>query len=126
MRKEDILDKAKQLISNDRIQHYGTPTENFNRIATMWSAVFGHNVSPAQVALCMVMLKATRLIQTPNHEDSWVDLAGYAACGAEVSEDPKSRPEKMESPPRIFDRTYLAKVRDAEPGAGNPNMWGVT
>ncbi|MFN7882545.1 MAG: DUF6378 domain-containing protein [bacterium] len=24
-----------------------------------------------------------RLKNSPNHRDSWVDLAGYAACGAE-------------------------------------------
>lgn len=25
------------------------------------------------------------LAASPNHEDSWVDLAGYAACGAELA-----------------------------------------
>ena len=26
-----------------------------------------------------------RLAASPNHEDSWVDLVGYAACGAELA-----------------------------------------
>lgn len=88
MKKEDVLAKAAELISNDRLKHYGTPNENFNRIANIWSEIFKAPVTAAQVALCMAIVKVTRLIQTPDHEDSWIDLAGYAACGGEVSEKP--------------------------------------
>lgn len=34
------------------------------------------------VAILMALMKIARLIESPNHMDSWVDLAGYAACGA--------------------------------------------
>jgi hypothetical protein len=37
----------------------------------------------ADVAAMLALLKIARLQQSPNHRDSWVDLAGYAACGAE-------------------------------------------
>jgi hypothetical protein len=30
-------------------------------------------------------LKVARLMHTPGHVDSWVDIAGYAACGADVA-----------------------------------------
>lgn len=86
MKKEEVLDKAKELVSNERLKHYGTPKENFARIAKLWEVVFNRPISPTEVALCMAMVKVTRLVQTPDHVDSWVDLAGYAACGGEVSE----------------------------------------
>jgi hypothetical protein len=34
----------------------------------------------------MVAVKQARLIISPNHEDSWVDIAGYAALGGEKKE----------------------------------------
>jgi len=34
----------------------------------------------------MALLKIGRLKSNPIHGDSWVDLAGYAACGAELAE----------------------------------------
>jgi len=51
-------------------------------------------LKPHDVALMMALLKIARLKGNPIHGDSWVDLAGYAACGAESSElirvpDPK-------------------------------------
>ncbi len=89
MKKEEVLDKAKQLISNERVKHYGPPKKNFARIAKLWSVILEREVTSEQVALCLSQLKIARLIETPSHEDSWVDLAGYAACGGEVSEQAK-------------------------------------
>jgi hypothetical protein len=37
------------------------------------------------VALMMAWLKIVRASGNPGHEDSFVDLAGYAACGAELA-----------------------------------------
>ena len=56
------------------------------RIASLWSVVLGQDVTPEQVALCMTCLKVARLMETPAHEDSWVDIAGYGACGAEIAD----------------------------------------
>jgi hypothetical protein len=33
----------------------------------------------------LALLKIARLKNSPNHRDSWVDIAGYAACGAECA-----------------------------------------
>jgi hypothetical protein len=38
-----------------------------------------------EVILCMIAVKMSRLIKTPEHEDSWVDIAGYAALGGEIT-----------------------------------------
>lgn len=86
MKKEAVLDKAKELVSNERLKHYGPPIVNFTRIAKLWSVVLGKEITAALVAVCLAQLKISRLCETPDHEDSWVDLAGYAACGGEVAE----------------------------------------
>lgn len=73
--------------------HYGTPENNFERIARRWSAHLintgiiapGVSISAASVAIMMCDLKLARLENDPTHADSWVDTAGYAACGAEIT-----------------------------------------
>lgn len=39
----------------------------------------------AQVALMLAELKVVRAWGNPTHADNWCDLAGYAACGGELS-----------------------------------------
>jgi hypothetical protein len=41
-------------------------------------------VTPAQVVLCMIDLKLERLAHNPKHQDSIVDVAGFAAVLQEV------------------------------------------
>jgi len=86
MKRDEILDEAKDLVSGDRHDDYGDAVVNFDRIATGWSVILGTDVTPVQVALCMDWVKTARLIQSPDHADSWVDKAGYSALGAEVSD----------------------------------------
>lgn len=83
--REATLDAASEAISGERQAEYGDAQENFERIATIWEAIFGHGVTEAQVALCMAGVKIARLSHSQGHKDSWVDLAGYAALGSEVS-----------------------------------------
>lgn len=78
----DLLDAAKETVSG-RADEYGTPWQNHERIAVMWTAILGVEVEPEQVALCMAALKIARLAANRDHQDSWVDLAGYAATGSE-------------------------------------------
>ena len=75
---ELILDKAKKIIYGQRQKDYGDALSNHQRIADIWSAVLGIEVSPEQVVLCMIGLKMARLVNTPGHEDSWIDIVGYA------------------------------------------------
>lgn len=83
--RRQVLRSAEALIHGDRQQDYGDPRESFARLASLWSATLGHEVTPAQVALCLLQLKVSRLCVTPDHADSWIDAAGYAALGAEVA-----------------------------------------
>ena len=79
-----LLQHATGVIEH-RERIYGPPEESFAQIATRWSLVLGIDVSPAQVALCLIDLKLARLTRDPSHLDSIIDVAGYAACLREVT-----------------------------------------
>ncbi len=53
--------------------------ENHSRVAAMWSVILGKDIDPKQVYLCLLALKMCRLIQTPDHKDSAIDICGYGA-----------------------------------------------
>ena len=77
----DMLREASLLVNGDRNAQYGDPRQDFQRTATMWSAYLGAKVEPHDVAAMMAILKVSRIRWSPQKRDSWVDLAGYAACG---------------------------------------------
>lgn len=79
-----LLREAAQLVRGPRHQTYDPPRENFTRIAAMWSVILGVDVTPEQHALCMIAVKVARLLATPDHHDSIVDIAGYAQTLADV------------------------------------------
>lgn len=78
MKNNTILDEAKTAVYGDRQNAYGPVSENFGRIAALWSVVLGAPVTAEQVALCMVQLKVARELHKPNR-DNLVDGAGYFA-----------------------------------------------
>lgn len=79
-----VLELAAKAVAA-RAPTYGHPKPSFDRVAQMWSAILGRTTTPAEVALCMIALKVARLVETPTHRDSWVDAAGYADIGGQVS-----------------------------------------
>lgn len=85
MNRKEILNKAESLVNGPRAKEYGDAHENHDRIAKMWSVLLDTEVSVEQVYQCMIAVKLARLTVTPEHEDSWVDIAGYAALGGEES-----------------------------------------
>lgn len=84
-----VLVEARQLITGDRNKTYGSPTENFSNTAAIWNALLRHKLKPGEeitateVATLMVGLKLARTVAQPKR-DNFVDMAGYAACGAET------------------------------------------
>jgi Domain of unknown function (DUF6378) len=84
MNGEQLLEHAAGLV-NRRRREYGEPVDLFEQIAKRWSLTLGTGVSPAQVTLCLIDLKLTRLSHDPKHLDSQIDLAGYTACLREVT-----------------------------------------
>jgi hypothetical protein len=79
---KQLLEEAATTI-DARGDHYGTPMDNFTRIARLWSVILDKEVTPMQVGLCLDAVKTARLCATPEHWDSLVDKAGYAAATAE-------------------------------------------
>ena len=81
--RESILDAAKRCVCGDREQDYGSPEDNFAVIAALWAAYTGTDITPKDVAMMMALLKIARA-KAGNKPDTYIDLAGYAACGGEL------------------------------------------
>ena len=85
MKREEVLAEARKCVCGDRDKSYGSPERSFECIAGMWSVYLGRPVSACDVACMMALLKIVRAKHSPSHNDNWVDIAGYAACGAECA-----------------------------------------
>lgn len=91
--KAGLLDAAKEAVA-DRGLNYGRPEDNFGRIAALWrthlhnryGAVSAGTIDAYDVAQMMILMKIARLENTPDHLDSIIDIAGYAACAAELTQ----------------------------------------
>lgn len=82
-----VLDEAKRITATDRNSLYGEPENNFQRIADFWNVYLQDklaiNLTAGDTAALMIMVKLAREMNAPT-EDNKVDMAGYAACWAEV------------------------------------------
>lgn len=86
MRRIDILNKASEIVTGQREQDYGSPEDNFGLIARLWNDYMGDILfSPKDVAMCMILLKVARGRGEKPTDDTFIDIAGYAACAGEVS-----------------------------------------
>ena len=88
----EILHAAEKRVCGQREQDYGTPEDNFETIAGLWETYLsracvdeagGVYIDANDVAMMMALLKIARIAAGGGKADSWIDLAGYAACGAE-------------------------------------------
>jgi len=98
MTREEILMNAKKCVCGDREEDYGSPENNFATIADLWN-VYVHALAVAEdandiycplftaeeVAMMMALLKIARVASGRTKEDSFIDLAGYAACAGEIA-----------------------------------------
>ena len=76
-RTEDLLDEVKDIV-RARGAVYGSSATNHRRISELWSGYLDTYISPEQAAMCMLLVKVSRLSETPNHDDSLKDIIGYA------------------------------------------------
>jgi len=84
MNRAEVLEAAKICVCGQREQDYGSPEDNFGVIADLWSVYSGHKFSALDVAMMMALLKVARIKSGGGTGDSFVDLAGYAACAGEI------------------------------------------
>lgn len=83
--RQEMLAEAASIIDGQRDVQYGGPEDNFSRIAKIWSIIFEKEITTEDVAMAMVALKVARYASKSGFQpDTWVDIAGYAACGYEV------------------------------------------
>jgi hypothetical protein len=76
---EDLLNEVITTIQ-ERGSVYGHPYYNHKRIAGLWSAYLDFP------ALCMALVKVSRLTETPDHYDSVKDFIAYGAIYRTVLE----------------------------------------
>jgi hypothetical protein len=81
-----IAQEADELIAGARQSQYGHPIEDFTRTAGAINAMFGTELGPMDVPQLMILLKLSRIRQTPFKRDSWVDIDGYAGTAEMVAE----------------------------------------
>lgn len=96
MTRPEFLDAARSRVCGKREQDYGTPENNFATIGMFWYTYLlaAHpdlaivltpdHITAKDVAVMMALLKVAR-IATGDNIDSFIDLAGYAACAGEIA-----------------------------------------
>ncbi len=84
MTRNELLAAATDAVSRGKA--YGTVEKCFSDIAALWAAYFKRPITAADVAVCMMLLKIVRYRANPRNPDHLVDIAGYAACAAELEE----------------------------------------
>ena len=89
--RRDILRCAEKCVCGHREHDYGTPESNFQLIADLWNDYLfpklkenKNVISAMDVAMMMALMKVSRIRNGGGSGDSFVDLAGYAACGGEI------------------------------------------
>lgn len=94
MGRKEILEAATRCVCGDREQDYGTPEKNFELIGELWAQYLKTKcVSPEadvcingeDVATLMCLFKIARIATGRGKADSFIDLAGYAACAGELA-----------------------------------------
>lgn len=89
--REAVLDAARECVLLNRNTDYGPPERNFAVIARLWQvymdSVGNRPFRPHDVAVMMILLKVSRIAESPGKMDHWTDTAGYAAAGFEAVKD---------------------------------------
>jgi hypothetical protein len=97
MNRLDTLKAAAECVCGSREEDYGSPEDNFAVIAALWTAYTGTDITPKDVAMMIALLKIARA-KAGSKPDTYVDLAGYAACGAEISaREPKRTAKRKDT-----------------------------
>lgn len=107
--REALLTEANRLVNGDRNHTYGEPVDDYTKVAALWNAYLDglvikngtHRLEPHDAIALMILLKVARLGNDPDHRDSWVDIAGYAACGHDTRVDAlhRSAPQMPQAAP---------------------------
>lgn len=112
MNRSEILDAALACVCGNREHNYGEPEDNFQTIGLLLAVYLRaahpelaykmpiNGIDAKDVAAMMALLKIAR-IATTDKEDSFVDLAGYAACAGEIAAKEKEVLDGIYNPPEV-------------------------
>lgn len=80
-----VIVEAKSIVAGERQTDYGDAKESFGRIAELWSAYAGIEITSWDVAQMMILLKVSRA-KTSRKRDTLVDIVGYAECAGKLED----------------------------------------
>ena len=86
----DILAAAHNAVTT-RGERYGEAADNLGLTAALWSDAFGANIDAIDVCNLMMLFKMSRAISGPT-EDTYADIAGYAALAGELLSEAATQP----------------------------------
>lgn len=91
--KQSVTKHANQLVYGDRGAAYSHPLTDYRITAKLWTAILhsagklpaGVEINAYEAALCMGAMKLSRASRNQGHQDSLVDIAGYAEVANEIA-----------------------------------------
>lgn len=83
MKASEVLQSATDVIGQ-RGAIYGSPKVNHQRISARLSQLLDMPITDWQACLMMVEVKLSRIQETSNHEDSFIDACAYLALACEL------------------------------------------
>lgn len=112
-----ILEEVAGVVA-ERGKAYGSPLVNFRRIADLWNAYISNRyadngwrncsmgcttevLNENDVAQLMILSKMARLMESPGHRDSVVDILGYGETLAQMHEELYSSGKVVIVDPRL-------------------------
>ena len=87
----DDFDNALATVTQERGEVYGGVLGNFERSARGAEMISACGDPAVRHALTMIWVKICRLIETPDHMDSAIDIAGYARTICMALDERKAR-----------------------------------
>jgi hypothetical protein len=83
----DILAEASCLLTDTRMETYGSFWENHRRIGVMWGELLQleEPITPEMVAVMMALVKISRIANDSTHTDNYVDAIAYLSGAGELA-----------------------------------------
>jgi len=89
----DTYDKATRTVNAQRGSIYGHPAVNFQRIANIRAVTRDCADPRARVTLDELAVKMARLVESPYHLESWIDVSGYARAQVMILQREEGYPD---------------------------------
>ena len=91
MNRAALINRVEQKVITDARE------DSFDEIAALWSVYLHRPLIGEDVAMMMILLKVARVMKCVSIDDSLVDIAGYAACAAEIWENDLNAQHDLEA-----------------------------